>query len=199
MHVVVGLGNPGSIYAASRHNIGFVVVEELARRWRLVFDATRPECRVARGMVAGVPAMLVEPQTYMNLSGLALAGVEPPAMGSGLIVIHDDLDLELGCVRVKRGGGTAGHRGVASIIERLGSDFTRVRVGIGHPPCGQDAAAYVLSQFDAGTQGIVGTMTQRAADAVECILRAGEEAAMNIFNVRTSRETLAATTPLGRS
>src|SRR5438094_210282 len=126
MRTIVGLGNPGKTYAGSRHNVGFAVVEELARRWKCPLGRTRGGVRVGQGIIASQLTRLVEPQMYMNLSGDALVRLDPPTNAAELIVIHDDLDLELGCVRVKRGGGTAGHHGMDSIVEQFGSSFTRV-------------------------------------------------------------------------
>jgi len=197
MRVVVGLGNPGPAYVGTRHNVGFAVVAELASRWRLLLGSTRGGLRMVRGIVAGEPIMLVEPQLYMNRSGVAVASALPELGAPALIVIHDDLDLELGCVRVKRGGGTGGHRGLESMVESCGADFTRVRVGIGRPPMGGDPAEYVLATFQADEASVARPAIERAADAVECVLREGEETAMNNFNVRTRRASAAAA-PAGR-
>ena len=199
MRVVVGLGNPGGEYATTRHNLGFRVVQELARRWRLTFEPFGSSARVAHGVIAGEHTMLVEPQLYMNRSGAALAEVAPLIVPSDLVVIHDDLDLAFGSVRVKRGGGTAGHRGLDSIASHFGYDFTRVRVGIGRPAQGEeDVAGYVLSAYPAEQRDAVAAAVERAADAVECVLRDGEEKAMNCFNVRAKSGVAAAPAPMGR-
>ena len=136
--------------------------------------------------------MLVEPQLYMNRSGDALTCLEPTPTAARLVVGHDDLDLDAGAVRVKCGGGTAGHRGVDSIVACFGPAFTRIRVGIGRPPRGGDPVDYVLTPFDSKEQERVDAAVQRAADAVECVLRDGAAAAMNRFNAR--RRGLAPTT-----
>ena len=149
-------------------------------------------------MIAGEETMLIEPQLYMNRSGTALADVMPAVSVSELIVIHDDLDLDLGCVRVKRGGGNAGHHGLDSIAEYCGSDFTRVRIGIGRPARNEDVVDYVLSPFSGDHQSAVDESIQRAADAVESVLREGEEKTMNCFNVRTKSGAVAAPAPTGR-
>lgn len=198
MRIVVGLGNPGSAYANTRHNVGFMVVEELARRWHAFLESSRQSARVAQSVIVGEQTMLIEPQLYMNRSGTALADVAPHLATSELVVIHDDLDLEFGCVRVKRGGGTAGHRGLDSIAQWCGTEFTRVRVGIGRPGEGEEVAEYVLSPFPAEHLAAVAAAVQRAADAVECVLREGEEKAMNGFNVRTKSGSVAAPAPMGR-
>jgi len=197
MRFLVGLGNPGSAYANTRHNVGFMVVEELARRWRAPLEPRR-SVRFGRTVIAGEETMLIEPQLYMNRSGTALADVMTAVSVSDLIVIHDDLDLELGCVRVKRGGGNAGHHGLDSIAEYSGSDFTRIRIGIGRPACGEDVVDYVLSPFTSDQEAAIGDAIRRAADAVESVLREGEEKTMNCFNVRTKSGAGAAPAPTGR-
>jgi PTH1 family peptidyl-tRNA hydrolase len=198
MRIVVGLGNPGSEYATTRHNVGFRVVEELARRWRLRLEPTGRSVQLAQGVIAGEPTMLLKPQLYMNRSGAALAEAAPLVVASDLVVIHDDLDLEFGAVRVKRGGGTAGHRGLDSIADHCGHGFTRVRVGIGRPVHGEDVVGYVLSGFPPEQRDAAAAAVERAADAVECVLRDGEEKAMNCFNVRTRSGAAAAPAPMGR-
>jgi PTH1 family peptidyl-tRNA hydrolase len=198
MRIVVGLGNPGNEYAATRHNVGFMVVEELATRWRLVLQPSGRSAHLAQGVIAGEQTLLMEPQLYMNRSGDALAAVAPLALPSELVVVHDDLDLEFGSVRVKRGGGTAGHRGLDSVAARCGRDFTRVRVGIGRPAHGEDVVGYVLSAFPAEQRDAVAAAVERAADAVECVLRDGEEKAMNCFNARAKGGTATARAPIGR-
>ena len=200
MRIVVGLGNPGSAYEATRHNVGFAVVEELAQRWRLPLGRTRGGVRMVHGPIAGQDVTLVEPQMYMNVSGVALARMIPPVTAKDLVVVHDDLDLQCGSVRVKRGGGTAGHHGLDSIVECFEADFTRVRVGIGRTPQGTATVDHVLSRFDAEECEIISGALQRAADAVECILREGENNAMNRFNMRPRGSSVVATpAPSGRS
>ena len=198
MRVVVGLGNPGRTYADTRHNVGFMVVETLAKRWHLEFGPAGRSARLAQGVIAGEPTMLLEPQMYMNRSGAALAALAPQLAASSLIVVHDDLDLEFSCVRVKRGGGTAVHRGLDSIAECCGLDFTRVRVGIGRPSGDGDVAEYVLSPFTAAETESAAAAVDRAADAVERVLREGEEKAMNCFNVRAKSGAAAVPAPMGR-
>jgi PTH1 family peptidyl-tRNA hydrolase len=199
MRVIVGLGNPGRQYAGSRHNLGFAVVEELSRRWRLPLGRARRGLRMATGNVAGQHVALIEPQMYMNMSGPALAHAALHIEAKRLIVVHDDLDLGLGSVRVKCGGGTAGHHGLDSIVECYGRDFVRVRVGVGRPPCSQDSVDYVLSEFHEREREIVAGAVSRAADAVECIVVEGEQAAMNTFNVRPRQRPSLPAEPVGRN
>jgi PTH1 family peptidyl-tRNA hydrolase len=199
MRVIVGLGNPGSQYAGSRHNLGFAVVEEVSRRWRLPLGRARHGLRMATGSVAGQHVALIEPQMYMNVSGPALARAGQHIEAKRLIVVHDDLDLELGSVRVKCGGGTAGHHGLDSIVECYGRDFVRVRVGVGRPPRGEDGIDYVLSRFHEQEREDIAAAVSRAADAVECIITEGQQAAMNTFNVRPHKRPPLRTEPVGRN
>jgi PTH1 family peptidyl-tRNA hydrolase len=173
--VVVGLGNPGRSYERTRHNAGYLVVDELAERhggsWR-----KKKRAEAAPVSLGLKDATLLKPTTYMNNSGSAVADYRP----EDLIVVHDDLDLEAGTVRVKVGGGAGGHNGLRSLIGRLGNEFVRVRIGIGRPPIGVTVTDYVLSRMDAAVQDAIPT----AADAVEFVIENGSEAAMNRFNVR---------------
>jgi peptidyl-tRNA hydrolase, PTH1 family len=172
----VGLGNPGRSYERTRHNVGYLVADELARRhggsWR-----RKKKTEAAPVSLGLEDATLLKPTTYMNNSGSTLAGYR----AEDLIVVHDDLDLEAGTVRVKVGGGAGGHNGLRSIIQHLGPEFVRVRVGIGRPPMGVTVTDYVLSRMDAAVRDAV----PRAADAVEAVVEDGPEAAMNRFNIRS--------------
>jgi len=173
--VVVGLGNPGRSYERTRHNAGYLVVDELAKRhagsWR-----KKKKSEATPISVGPTNATLLKPATFMNNSGSAVADYNP----ENLVVVHDDLDLEAGTVRVKVGGGAGGHNGLRSIIGRLGNDFIRVRIGIGRPPAGVGVTDYVLSRMDSVVKDAIPT----AADAVEVVLEQSPEAAMNRFNVR---------------
>ena len=172
----MGLGNPGRSYERTRHNVGFLVADELTRRhgasWRKRKRAEAAPVRFGTSEVT-----LLKPTTFMNNSGSALAGYR----AGDLIVVHDDLDLPPGDIRVKVGGGAGGHNGLRSVIQRLGPDFVRVRVGIGRPPPGMGVTDYVLGTADATVRDAV----PRAADAVEAVIEDGPEAAMNSFNVRS--------------
>ncbi|MBA3793396.1 MAG: aminoacyl-tRNA hydrolase [Rubrobacter sp.] len=176
---VVGLGNPGRSYERTRHNVGYLVVEELARRhggsWRRKKKAEAADVSVGPKNVT-----LLKPTTFMNNSGSALAG----RRADNLILVHDDLDLEPGTVRVKVGGGAGGHNGLRSSIQNVGPDFTRVRIGIGRPPEGarMTVTDFVLGRMDSTVKDAL----PRAADAVEAVLEEGAEAAMNRFNVKSA-------------
>ena len=194
--LVVGLGNPGPTYASHRHNVGYLVVDELAGRARQRFTAQRPlraevcETRLAASGLGGVGAdaervVLLKSRTYMNDSGVAVGKaasfykIDP----AHTIVIHDELDLDPGQLRLKLGGGDNGHNGLRSIRAHLGTgDFLRVRVGIGRPPGRQDPADFVLSPFPAGQRADLGVEVARAADAVEALIARGLAEAQNRFN-----------------
>ena len=188
--MVVGLGNPGVEYEASRHNVGFQAVEALAGRAGVTLGRRRHRSFFANGVLHGERVLLVKPLTFMNDSGSAVSkwqqavGLEP----TRIVVIHDDLDLPTSQVRIKAGGGHGGHKGVRSVQEALGSgDFLRVKVGIGRPRPGSDPVDHVLGPFEKPEQGEIEQAVDRAADAVEVLLREGAEVAMNRYNVRASR------------
>lgn len=172
--VVVGLGNPGPQYERTRHNVGFLVAEELARRSGGRFSAhKRSGADVCEGRLAGRRTVLAKPRSYMNVSGGPVAGVVRffSVTVDDLVVVHDELDLELGVVRLKRGGGEGGHNGLRSISASLGSrDYLRVRVGIGRPPGRMDPVDYVLKPFAAAERAEVEIVAQEAADAVQLLL-----------------------------
>jgi PTH1 family peptidyl-tRNA hydrolase len=180
------LGNPGAEYDATRHNIGFDVVDDLAARSQLSLKRhRRAMALVGQGRVAGLSAVLAKPLTFMNNSGSAVAGLASyyGAEIDKIVVIHDDLDLPLGGLRLKRGGGDGGHNGLKSIRSSLSTgDFLRIRVGIGRPPGRMDPAAYVLRRFAPAEREEVRLTVSDAADAVECLLTEGLSPAQNRFN-----------------
>lgn len=186
MKLVIGLGNPGRTYLRTRHNLGFRVVEELAVRHGLRFSKRQFSAEIAEGTVAGVRALLVKPQTFMNASGDAvapLAGYYQVAP-EDILVVHDDLDLTPGKIRIRRSGSAGGHRGIASLIERLGrNDFPRVKIGIGHPEGPIEVVDYVLQAFSPDVAPLIDQAVAGAADAVEVFLTDGLDAAMRQFNV----------------
>ena len=176
----MGLGNPGAAYAVSRHNAGFMAVETLADRWRIVLAEDATVC-AGQGVIAGQPAMLLAPQTFMNRSGDVLAETAPDADDT-LVVVHDDLDIPAGQLRVRPRGGSGGHRGVESITARIGGDFIRVRVGVGRPPAGVETADYVLAPLSSAERDVLRATVGRACDAVECLVVHGVDVTMNRFN-----------------
>ncbi|GFG70577.1 aminoacyl-tRNA hydrolase [Mycolicibacter senuensis] len=184
--LVVGLGNPGPTYARTRHNVGFMVADLLAQRIGSAFKLhKRSGADVVTGRLSGRPVVLARPRCYMNESGrqvgpLAKFYSVPPG---GVVVIHDDLDLEYGRIRLKQGGGEGGHNGLRSIATVLGSkDFQRVRLGIGRPPGRQDPAAFVLQPFGARERDELPTICEQAADATELLIELGLEPAQNIVH-----------------
>ncbi|MFB9907191.1 aminoacyl-tRNA hydrolase [Allokutzneria oryzae] len=183
--LVVGLGNPGPGYAGNRHNIGFLVLDELAGRIGGKFKAHKAGAEVLEGRLAGHRAVLAKPRSYMNLSGGATAGaarfykVDPGAV----IVVHDELDLPFGQVRLKLGGGENGHNGLRSISKSLGTkDYLRVRFGIGRPPGRMDPADFVLKDFSSTERKELAFAIDLCADAVEGLVSSGLEAAQNRFH-----------------
>jgi PTH1 family peptidyl-tRNA hydrolase len=187
VHVIVGLGNPGAEYQRTRHNVGFHVVDSLAHRWAIRLSRRSFLSLIGDGVWRGEKVLLVQPQTYMNRSGEAAVKIRDfyHLSLSDFVVVHDDLDLLAGRVRIKRGGGGAGgNRGIASLIEAFGSkDFVRVKVGIGRPPGRQDPADFVLQPFTRQEEASILAAVDRAADAIETLLIEGLEKAMAAFNV----------------
>jgi PTH1 family peptidyl-tRNA hydrolase len=184
--LVVGLGNPGPEYAETRHNVGFRVVELLAARaGGGRFSKHRSNADVLEGRLAGRRVVLAKPRTYMNVSGGPVAGLlryfSVPAVE--LVVVHDELDLGFGVIRLKQGGGEGGHNGLRSISSSIGTrEYLRVRFGIGRPPGRQDPADYVLKRFSAAERKDLDLGVDLAADAVEALLSDGLEPAQNRFH-----------------
>jgi PTH1 family peptidyl-tRNA hydrolase len=184
--VVVGLGNPGPSYAGNRHNAGFMVLDVLAGRAGGRFKSHRSRSDVLEGRLAGVRAVLAKPRTFMNESGGPVKGLCDfyKAPVERLVVVHDELDVPYGALRLKRGGGDNGHNGLRSITRSLGGerDYLRVRFGVGRPPGRMDAAAYVLKDFSGAERKELDLNAERAADAVEALLTGGLEAAQNAYH-----------------
>ena len=183
--LVVGLGNPGPRYAGNRHNAGFLVVDLLAERLGARFKASKTRADVVETRLAGAPAVLAKPRTYMNESGGPVAALVRfyKVTPARLVLVHDELDLSYGSLRLKLGGGDGGHNGLRSVTAALGTgDYLRVRVGIGRPPGRQDPADFVLRDFSAAERKDLGFHVDRAADAVEALLAQGLEPAQNTFN-----------------
>lgn len=183
--LIVGLGNPGPTYVATRHNIGFRCVEELARRHGLSFGRGRQQAEVATGTIAGHALVLAKPQTYMNDSGLAVAPLVRfyQVEAADLIVVYDDLDVPFGSLRLRAGGSAGGQRGMRSVLTYLGrDDVPRLRVGIGRPPGRMPAERYVLAPFTAEEREQVPAIVDAAADALTMWLTDGLTAAMNRYN-----------------
>ena len=183
--LVIGLGNPGALYAGNRHNIGFMTVDAIASRIGGSFKAHKSRADVLEGRIAGQRVVLAKPRTYMNESGGPASGLAsffkvPP---DRIVVIHDELDLEPGAIRLKLGGGDNGHNGLKSLRASLRTgEFHRVRLGVGRPPGRQDPADFVLRDFPAAAREEVGVQVERSADAVELLISQGLVAAQNAYN-----------------
>jgi PTH1 family peptidyl-tRNA hydrolase len=180
--LVVGLGNPGPAYAGNRHNAGFMVADELAARMGLRLKRGKSRAFIAEGRLGAQPVTLAEPMTFMNLSGGPVASLRAfyKVPADRIVVIHDELDLPFGTIRLKLGGGDNGHNGLRSISTSLRTrDYVRVRVGIGRPPGRMDPADYVLRDFTAAERAALPLIVGRAADAVPYLLTHGLGAAQN--------------------
>ncbi len=191
MKLLVGLGNPGDDYARTRHNVGYLAVEEVARRYRASFGLRTFGAEIAEGEAAGERIWIMKPQTYMNHSGESVA----PALRwwklglEDLVVVHDDLELDPFRVQVKVGGGHGGHNGLKSLNAHLGSpDYVRVRVGVGRPPPMMDPADYVLGRFGKGEEAALAECLEWAAEAARMAVEDGAVKAMNQFNRRRAAE-----------
>jgi len=186
--LVAGLGNPGPRYARTRHNAGFLVAEQLAARQNIRLKVKSHQGLFGVGRISGREVALLLPQTFMNLSGACVGsayrslGIDP----GDLIVIHDDIDLPFGTLRLKSGGGHGGHNGLRHIIQVLGhGDFVRLRIGVDRPHPGEDAAHYVLRDFSAAERAQLEKVWDRAIEAVLAVIEKGLQQAMNEFNNRT--------------
>ncbi len=192
-YMVVGLGNPGREYAATRHNAGFMVVDALARALGVTFSRTRQQALLAEAQAGPHRVLLVKPQTYMNLSGQAVGPLvryyRLPL--ERLLVVYDDLDLPFGTLRLRPRGGHGGHKGMRSIIEALGGrqDFPRLRIGIGRPPGRMDAADYVLQPFRREEAEAWPWIADRAVEGIRLWLTQGPDAAMNRVNAAPAVES----------
>jgi PTH1 family peptidyl-tRNA hydrolase len=192
MKLIVGLGNPGRGYANNRHNVGFACLNHFARTQGIRFDKKQGKARIGIGEVAGSKVVLAKPQTYVNLSGQSVSRLIKKfnINLNDVIVIHDDLDLPLGKIRIRHGSSSGGHKGIDSIISSLGSqDFTRLRIGIGRPTTEgfaqiseADIVAYVLSNFTPDEKQIIVQVIPGVSEAIYCLLAEGLVAAMNRYN-----------------
>jgi PTH1 family peptidyl-tRNA hydrolase len=192
MELIVGLGNPGFLYARNRHNIGFICVSHLARTRKIAFDRKQGHARTGIGNIAGHRVVLARPQTYMNASGESVSALmnKLNVKPADLIVIHDDIDLPVGKIRLRLGGSSGGHKGIDSIIAHISTrDFYRVRVGIGRPEIDVKVADkesaiidYVLKDFTREERKIIDTVIPRVSEAIVFLLANGLTVAMNKYN-----------------
>lgn len=185
--LVVGLGNPGMRYVGNRHNVGFLVADELAARIGGKFKSHKAGADVLEGRLEGARVALAKPRSYMNLSGGPVVGTARffKVVPERLVVVHDELDLPYGSIRLKLGGGENGHNGLRSITKSLGTrDYLRVRFGVGRPPGRMDPADFVLRDFSGVERKELAFHVDRCADATEALVGKGLEAAQNLFHTR---------------
>jgi peptidyl-tRNA hydrolase, PTH1 family len=183
--LIVGLGNPGKKYERTRHNIGFLVVDRLAERAAVEIAKKKDQALIGEWSRAGEKVLLIKPQTFMNKSGDALAAFfrYNPVAPADVVVIHDDLDLPFGRIRIRERGRAAGHRGMISVLDAMGEGaFCRLRIGIGRPPPGVEPVDFVLQKFTSEEAAALDAIVGRAAEAAEAILDHGARASMEKFN-----------------
>ena len=192
MYVIAGLGNPGSKYEKTRHNVGFQVIDRLASKYHIDMNTKKHKAICGTGVIEGVKVLLVKPQTFMNLSGESIREVvdfykvDPE---TEFLVIYDDISLAPGHLRIRKKGSAGGHNGIKNIILHLGTQvFPRVRVGVGEKPEGYDLADYVLSRFGAEEQKIMDEAFGEAAEAAVMMMTTGAERAMNHYNAKKKAE-----------
>ena len=182
--LIVGLGNPGRAHAFNRHNVGFMAVDKLALRAGIELRRVQSKAIIGSGRLADRPVILAKPQTFMNLSGEAVGALAgyyriPPA---AILVVYDELDIPFGVIRLREKGGAGGHNGMRSLIQHLGNEFPRLRLGIGRPPGRMDAAAFVLQDFGRDELPLVSEMLTTAGEAIESFVRHGINLTMTRFN-----------------
>lgn len=189
MYIIAGLGNPGKKYENTRHNIGFITLDFLAERHDIKINKIKHKALVGEGRIAGQKVLLVKPQTYMNLSGESLREVMDyyKVDIEDMIVIYDDIDLDAGAVRIRKKGGPGTHNGMKSIVQHLGTDFPRIRMGIGKDRKG-DLADFVLGGFTKEDREVLEPAVERAALSIECYVDEGIEKAMNKYNIKAKKE-----------
>ena len=189
MYIIAGLGNPGKKYENTRHNIGFITLDFLAERHDIKINKIKHKALVGEGRIAGQKVLLVKPQTYMNLSGESLREVMDyyKVDIEDMIVIYDDIDLDAGAVRIRKKGSAGTHNGMRSIVQHLGTDFPRIRMGIGKDKRG-DLVDFVLGGFTKEDKEVLEPAVERAALAVEMYVDEGIEKAMNKYNIKAKKE-----------
>jgi peptidyl-tRNA hydrolase, PTH1 family len=189
--LLVGLGNPGREYRATRHNVGFMAIDRICDTVGLKLGRLQSKALVAAGAWDGVKIVLAKPQTFMNLSGQSVMGLAHfyKVPQDRMLIIHDDIDLPVGAIRIRPGGGSAGQRGLASIIQQFGTqEFPRLRIGVGRPPGQKDAADYVLHDFSAADLEFIRPVLDRAVEAAKTFVTFGLDRAMNLYNGVISKE-----------
>jgi PTH1 family peptidyl-tRNA hydrolase len=191
MWLCAGLGNPGRQYAGNRHNVGFMVIDELLRRARAEAPRARMGAELSEAAVGGSKVIFCKPMEFMNVSGSAIGRAAGfwKIPSRQILVVHDDMDLDFGRMKLVEGGGTGGHNGLKSIVAGLGTEaFCRLRFGIGRPPAQWQGADFVLADFTAQEQQILPNLIEEAADASQAIVKDGLVTAMNKFNRRNKKQ-----------
>ena len=185
MKIIVGLGNPGKEYATTRHNMGFMAIDKLAKKYDIDIMELKHKALCGKGIIAGEKVLLVKPQTYMNNSGECVRELMDyyKINPENIIIIYDDIDIDPGQLRIRKSGSAGSHNGMKSVITHMGTlDFPRIRIGVGDKPDGWDLADYVLSRITSEADKELVKGIETAGDAVECILSKGIGEAMNIYN-----------------
>jgi len=191
LKLIIGLGNPGTGYKKTRHNIGFLAADNIANRNRLSFKESSFNAQISTGTAYNESIIIAKPRTYMNLSGEAVSGITEHynLTPKDIIVIHDDMDIEFGRIKIKTQGGSAGHRGIESIIYNLQSDeFTRIRAGIGKPTVDTPPVDFVLQDFTETENKLLTNVLNNINDCIDTIIRSGTQAAMNKFHPVNNQE-----------
>lgn len=185
MKIIAGLGNPTDRYAGTRHNVGFSAILEIADHYDISIDTKKHKALIGKGMIGSEKVILAMPQTYMNLSGESIVELLNyyKCDNTDLLVIYDDIDLDVGKLRIRTKGSAGGHNGIKNIIAHIGTqEFDRIRIGVGHKPKGWDLADYVLGRFQSDEQVLIREGVRNAREAAACILDSGADVAMNRFN-----------------
>ncbi len=185
MKIIVGLGNPGSEYEKTRHNTGFMVIDKIAEKYNIEIKKEKSKALIGMGEINGEKVMLVKPQTFMNLSGEAVRGIMDFYKESedNLLIVFDDIDLELGNIRIKERGSAGTHNGMKSVVQNVGTtNFKRVKVGIGKPKGSMDLVNYVLGRFSDDELKILTESIEKAVEAIEIIVSGNVSKAMNLYN-----------------
>jgi len=188
LYLVLGLGNPGDAYKNTRHNVGFTVVDALAEEFSVSCEKKKFDALFGRGVIEGAEVILAKPMSYMNRSGLPAGGIMSyfGISGKDMVVIHDDIDLAFGKIKIKEKGGHGGHKGIKSLTDTLGGgEFSRLRIGTGRPEAGKDVADYVLGRFSPDETKVLPEIIRTARDAVVTILCKGTKEGMNRFNSKS--------------
>jgi PTH1 family peptidyl-tRNA hydrolase len=185
MYLIVGLGNPGQQYSGTRHNVGFMMLDYFAGKNKLTFTDSKWKALISKATVWDESVILLKPETYMNLSGTAVAQAAHfyKLQPANIIIIHDDLDMEFGRIKLVSGGGDGGHKGIRSIIEQLGTkDFPRLKIGIGRPPAPVSPEKYVLGKFDHDEKEMIEQKLSVVLEGIRIFLQQGIAAAMTMVN-----------------